>query len=284
MSIKDNRSEYEAAYARRSEQTFFIEPGSPAAAIRSWSKNVLIVASSPEYGEKIAGLFDEVVHRDSFLKWTRPGEPSESFAGRYKGTRVSVRHLGITPAATGASYMDMGLESFRGSPARNVVIIGELSSLQKNVKIGDLVAASSAVRADECLRSYADPDIPATANAEVSWALEKAAKARGYTIHSGVCWSCGAGAGIYDPFLAEEALKLADLGVLGSALEASTAYLLGSILGLRVGSLWLATDSVYEPITWKSPSPRLGWAGAWEKLARTALDALASFGEDEEKK
>ena len=62
----------------------------------------------------------------------------------------------------------------------------------------------------------------------------------------------------------------------GNALEAVTAYLLGDIIGLRVASLWLVADSLYEPITWRVPSPRLGWQEGWESLVTAGLEMLVA--------
>jgi purine-nucleoside phosphorylase len=277
MSLKTDRRRFEGAYAGRSNQTWAIEAESVAGKIRDWSSRVLVVAASPDYGAEIAGLFDSLAYRDSYLSWPGGGEPSERLAGTYKGEKISVFHFGITPSAYGASYMDMALESLRNGPARTVVVIGELSSLQEDVAVGSLVTALSAIRADDSHMSYAPPEVPAVADFDVIRALEAAATAAGRPNRTGVVWSCGAGAGIYDAHLVEQALAYNRLGVLGNAVEAATAYLLGRIVGLRVGSLWLAADGIFEPITWKSPSPRLGWEVGWKALARVGLDALASL-------
>src|SRR5438132_13085325 len=52
MSLRTDRSRYEAAYASRSNQTFAIEPQSVAAKIRDWGQHVLVIAASPEYGSE----------------------------------------------------------------------------------------------------------------------------------------------------------------------------------------------------------------------------------------
>jgi uridine phosphorylase len=281
MSLRDDRQAFEAAYASRSNQTWALPVDSPGAQVRQWSPHVLAVTTSPEYGDRIEGLLEKVVYRDSFLAWTRAGLPTESLAGWYANTRVTVIHQGITPGCFGASYMDMVLEPLRGRSVRDVVVLGELSSLQTHVQIGDLVVATSAVRDDDSHRTYAAPEVPAAADLQASRALEVAARATGRRTHTGVCWSCGAGAGIFDPLLAERAFALSQVGMLGNALEAATAFLLGRSLQLRVGSLWLAADSVYQPITWEQPSPRLGWEDGWHDLVRAGLDALAKLAGSE---
>lgn len=274
MSLKTSREAFEAAYTRRSRQTWEVEPESTLAKINEWSSGTLIIASSPDYGHHIVGLLDHVVYRHSYLPLPEMEQRVEALAGQYKGVPISVIHLGITPGAFGASYMDMAIERLRQSRVRRVVVLGELSALQSWLKVGNLVIASSAIRDDDSHLSYADADVPAMADAELSWQLEASARASGRATYLGVCWSCGAGAGIFDPALCERAFDLQQTGILGNALEAATAYLLGNIIGLRVASLWLVADSLYEPITWRSPSPRLGWQDGWDSLVKAGLETL----------
>jgi uridine phosphorylase len=272
MTLQQDRHRFEQAYVARSEHE--------RARIPDWGSDVVLVASSPEYETNIRGLFDQVGAFEQAEIWGSPPRVRlASIAGLYRDTRITVLHTGVTPGAFGASYMDLGLEWLRNTTARTIVVIGELSSLQPHVRVGDLVVSLSAIRADDSHMSYADPDLPAAADPVVSQALHAAAMASAGSraVHSGVCWSCGAGAGIYDPALGVEASRLNRLGVLGSAVEAATAYLLGASIGLRVGSLWLAADSIFEPITWRRPSPRLGWDDGWSVLAQAALDALAAL-------
>jgi AMP nucleosidase len=161
------------------------------------------------------------------------------------------------------------------------VVIGEQSSLQEHVRIGELVLPLTAVRGDDSHLSYADPDIPAVADSGVARAVRIAAETNDEirTVHTGTCWSCGAGAGIFDPLLVEHAWYLKKAGVLGNAVEAATAYLLGAAIGLRVASLWLTADSLFEPITWRRPCPRLNWEDGWKPMVEVALEALASLEE-----
>lgn len=282
MSLSADRLAFEAAYARRSDQTWAIAPDSVFAQIRAWSPNVLLVAASPEYGGQIEGVLDEVHYRDSLMPWTRPGEPAESLGATYRGVRVTVLHIGLTPGAFGASYMDMGLERLHGGAAQRVVVIGECSSLQEHIRIGDLAPAASAIRDDDSHRAYAPPDVFAAADTFIHQALVQAARATGRAVHPGVCWSCGAGAGIYDPHLAGRALALSQLGVLANTVEAATAYLLGPLAGMRVGSLWLVADGVFEPLTWTCPSPRLGWDQGWKELVWAGLEALVALAREAE--
>lgn len=271
MSLRTDRALFETAYAARSDKKMREEHDRTA-------EDVVVVAASTEHEDAIAGLFDNVVAHQRVAIWDSPPRVQPGLlTGTYKGSTISVVHTGVTPGAFGACYMDLVLDRLRETGARNVAVIGELSSLQERVKVGELVVATSAVRADDSHLSYASLDVPAVAHAAMSRALETAARATGRATHTGTCWSCGLGAGIYDACVGKHALALARAGVLGNAVEAATAYLLGAILGSRVGSLWLVADSLYEPIRWRRASPRLDWDEGWRELSRAALDALAAL-------
>jgi purine-nucleoside phosphorylase len=259
-----------------------MDPSGDEARVRDWSRDVLVVACSPSHGGKIAALFDSIVHRHCYVSGLGQGETTEYFGGFYRGRKCTVMHLGITPGARGASYIDMGLERLRFGRSENVVLIGEGSSIQSDVKVGDLVVALVTIPEDDIHRAYSEGDTPAMADHALCAALRVEASRSGRVTHCGVCWSCGAGAGIFDPALSERVYELHALGVIANALEASTAYTLGKIIGLRVASLWLVADSIFEPVQWKCPSPRLSWEGGWDDLVRAGLDTLVSYRNEED--
>jgi len=283
LSLANDRKAYEEAYTRRSALTWAMDPSGDEARVRDWSRSVLVVASSPSYGGHIASLFDSIVHRHCYIPGLGQGETTEYFGGFYRGRKCTVMHLGITPGARGASYMDMGLERLRYGRCENVILIGEGSSIQPDVKVGDLVVALVTIPEDDIHRAYSECGAPAMADHALCSALRVEASQSERMTHCGVCWSCGAGAGVFDLALSERAFELHELGVMADALEASTAYTLGKMIGFRVASLWLVADSIFEPIPWTCPSPRLSWEGGWEDLVQTGLNALVSFrnGEDD---
>jgi purine-nucleoside phosphorylase len=277
LSLRNDRKAYEEAYARRSALTWATDPSGDEARVRDWSRNVLVVASSPSYGGQIASLFDSIEHRHCYVPGSEQGETTEYFGGFYRGRECTVMHLGITPGARGASYMDMGLERLRYGRCEKVVLIGEGSSIQPDVKVGDLVVALVTIPEDDIHKAYSEGDTLAMADHALCAALRVEASQSRRVTHCGVCWSCGAGAGVFDPALSERAFELHELGVMANTLEASTAYTLGKIIGFRVASLWLMADSIFEPIQWSCLSPQLSWEDGWEDLVRAGLDTLVRF-------
>ncbi len=276
-----NREEFDRAYAKRSNLTWASAPDSLEAKVSSWSSKVLVLAISAEYGHLIESSFDQVEFRHGYVPAQFGGFPAESFAGHYRGVPVTVMHVGITPGAHGCPYMDMALERLRLGPAKDVIVVGEGTSLQNEVKIGDYMIPVTSIRNDDIHLSYYPPDIPAVADPFLSHSLSVAATVANVRIHMGVSWSCSVGAGIYDQELLGMAYKYHQMGVLGNAVEASCAYLLGHLMGIRVSSIWLVADSIFEPLIWDRPTPRCQWDQGWDKLIQIGLDTLISVTDAE---
>lgn len=275
-----NRDAFEKAYEKRSNLTWAAPPDSLESKVASWSSKVLVLAISAEYGHLIQKTFDQVEYQHGYVPLEYGGFATESFAGTYQGTAITVLHLGITPGAHGGPYMDMALERLRGGPVKDVILVGECTSLQPNVKIGDYVIPLTSIRNDDIHLSYFPSEVPATADELISRTLIDVALSQGAKIHVGAGWSCSAGAGIFDPELLELTYSYYQSGVLGNMVEASPAYLLGKLMGIRVSSFWLVADSMYEPLEWTRPNPRMGWFQGWDDLVRIALDTLTAL-EDE---
>ncbi len=277
MSFKDDRKAFDEAYARRSANSWRQQKDTPGYRICDWSDRVLIVDSDPAYGKEIGSLLESIEIQDSFL----PGgerEVYESIAGVYQGKKVSVLHTGITPYSYGASYMDFTLERLRGLSTKQIVVVGEASGIQQETRVGDFLLPLSVIRDDDIHRAYSPPDLPATADAELAREILQQAERRKLDdrFHTGIGWSCGNGAGVYEPALQERLERYQAARVLGNCLGAAAAYLLGSMLGHQVASCWLVADSLYEPISWKGLFPRMSWETGWSTLIEMALAALTA--------
>lgn len=269
-----NRDEFEKAYAKRSSLTWAAAPDSLETKVVTWSSKVLVLAISAEYGSLIQSTFDQVEYQHGYVSEEYGGFPAESFAGTYQGTPVTVLHLGITPGAHGGPYMDMVLERLRGGPVADVVVAGECTALQPEIKLGDFVLPLTSIRNDDIHLSYYPPHVPAEADEALSRSLADAAESYGEEIHVGVGWSCSAGAGIFDRELDDLAYDYYQSGVLGNTVEASPAYLLGKLMGIRVSSIWLVADSIFEPVEWHRPTPRMEWSQGWDECVQIAFKAL----------
>lgn len=71
--------------------------------------------------------------------------------------------------------------------ADTFIRVGTCGGIDMDVKGGDIVVATGAIRMEGTSREYAPIEFPAVADLDVTNALVSSAKALGYTYHAGVC-------------------------------------------------------------------------------------------------
>jgi purine-nucleoside phosphorylase len=277
MSLRNDRQWYDKLYAERSKKAWAPDPDSVSYSIDHWSDRILLVGTGIQLSRNIEDLLDKVEIRDSLGSWNLTQALSKAMAGWYHGKKVTIINTIVTPYGSGAPYVDYALERIRHTAGCRIVLIGECTSINENVLPGDLVLPFNSIRDDDSHLSYASPEIPSLAEPELSKLLISHAKDSGRKVHAGTTWSCGTGAGIFDPTVADRLVHFCHLGVLANATEAATAYLLGSLMNFQISSLWLVADSLFQPITWKCPLQRLDWQAGWDTLVLTALNSLAEL-------
>ena len=107
-----------------------------------------------------------------------------SLVGSYKGVRVLAVSTGIGGASAG-----IAVEELSRLGVRNMIRIGSCGALQPQVKIGDLILVSGAVRDDGASKTYLDPIFPAVPNSDLLFACIGAAKERKFAYHAGIARS-----------------------------------------------------------------------------------------------
>jgi uridine phosphorylase len=101
--------------------------------------------------------------------------------GVYMGVKVSAISSGIGPGAMSIvvnEAADIGVKTF--------IRVGSCGSLREDIKCGDLIISSAAVRLDGTSDCYVMPEYPAVADYEVLLALIEAAESIGVRYHVGV--------------------------------------------------------------------------------------------------
>ena len=277
MSLRNDRQWYDKLYAARSKKAWAPDPDSISYSIDHWSDRILLVGTGIQLSRYVEDLLDKVEFRDSLGSWNLTQALSKAIAGWYHGKKVTILNTIVTPYGSGAPYVDYALERIRHTAGCRIVLIGECTSINENILPGDMIVPFNTIRDDDSHLSYASSEIPAEANIELTRRLIAWAKDSGRKVYAGTTWSCGAGAGIFDPNVADRLVHFARLGVLANATEAATAYLLVSMMGFQISSLWLVADSLFQPITWKCPLQRLDWQDGWDTLVVTALNTLAEL-------
>jgi len=124
--------------------------------------------------------------------------------------------------------------------------VGSSGAIQQGVECGDVVISSAAVRLDHTSSCYMMPEYPAVADYEVLLALIEAAEGLGIAdYHVGVtATTSDFYAGQSRPTAREQATGMEDVlstlqkaRVLNLEMETATLFTLGSLRGLRTGSV-----------------------------------------------
>jgi uridine phosphorylase len=152
-----------------------------------------------------------------------------SIVGNYQGVPVLAVSTGIGGASAG-----IAVEELHNLGVTNMIRIGSCGALQPQVKIGDLVLVSGAVRDDGASKTYIDPIFPAVPDSDLLFACVSAAKGRGYRYHTGIARS-------HDSFYTDRETEIdaywSKRGVLGADMETAALYTIGHLRGIRTMSI-----------------------------------------------
>ena len=194
----------------------------------------VILPGDPKRCEKIASFFDKpvkVADKREFITYT----------GYLDGIKVSVTSTGI-----GGPSAAIALEELVKVGGKTFIRVGTCGGMDINVKGGDVVVATGAIRAEGTSKEYAPIEFPAVANLDVVNALVESAKKLGYNYHAGVVQCKDSFYGQHSPEImpvSEELLNKWEawkrLGCLASEMESAALFVVGSYLKVKVGSVFL---------------------------------------------
>lgn len=208
----------------------------------------LLLPGDSERVPKIASFWDvakEIAYHREF----------RSFTGRYKGVSLSAMSSGIGPSCVAIvvnEAANIGVETF--------IRVGSTGAIQRDIRCGDLVISTAAVRLDGTSHHYVTPEYPAVASYEVVLALIGAAESLGVEYHVGITATTSdfyAGQArrplrdFWPPQLGNVISSLQKASVLNFEMEAATLFVLSNLFKLRAGSVCAVyanrcTD-VFEP-------------------------------------
>ena len=161
-----------------------------------------------------------------------------TYTGTLDGVKVSVTSTGI-----GGPSASIAMEELYRCGADTFVRIGTCGGMQTDVKSGDIVIATGAIRMEGTSKEYAPIEFPAVADLDVTNALVAAAKQKNYTHHTGVVQCKDSFYGQHDPKrmpVSQELLYKWEawkrLGVLASEMESAALFCCAAALGVRCGS------------------------------------------------
>jgi uridine phosphorylase len=230
----------------------------------------LLVPGDPDRVPKIAKFWDSAKEVSCHREF-------RGITGIYKGVPISALSSGIGPAC-----MAIVVNEASAIGVHTFIRVGSTGAIQKEIKCGDLIFSSAAVRLDGTSNCYIMPEYPAAANYEVLMALIEAAECLGITnYHVGVtATTSDFYAGQTRPAKIKTASilqVLQEANVLNFEMETATLYTLANLYGLRAG----AVCAVYANRCTEEFKPGEGEENAI-KVANEAVKILHEW--DEKKK
>ena len=194
----------------------------------------VILPGDPKRCKKIAQYFENPVLVADNREYV-------SYTGTLDGVKVSVTSTGI-----GGPSASIAMEELYRCGADTFVRIGTCGGMQTEVKSGDIVIATGAIRMEGTSKEYAPIEFPAVANYEIVTALINAAKKLKQTYHVGVVECKDSFYGQHSPDIMPVNYELINkwnawlkLGTLASEMESAALFTVASYLRVKVGSIFL---------------------------------------------
>ena len=198
----------------------------------------VIMPGDPKRCVKIAQYFDNpilVADNREYITYT----------GTLDGVKVSVTSTGI-----GGPSAAIAMEELYRCGADTFIRIGTCGGMQTEVKSGDVVIATGAIRMEGTSREYAPMEFPSVADLSVTNALVHAAEKKGYPFHTGVVQCKDAFYGQHEPETKPVSYELMNkweawkrLGCKASEMESAALFVAASHLRVRCGSDFLVVGN-----------------------------------------
>lgn len=194
----------------------------------------VIMPGDPKRCAKIAKYFDDPVLVADNREYV-------TYTGTLDGVKISVTSTGI-----GGPSASIAMEELYRCGADTFIRIGTCGGMQLDVKSGDVVIATGAIRMEGTSKEYAPIEFPAIADLGVTNALVAAAKKKGFTFHTGVVQCKDAFYGQHEPETKPVSYELMNkweawkrMGCLASEMESAAMFIVASHLKVRAGSCFL---------------------------------------------
>lgn len=191
----------------------------------------VILPGDPGRCAAIAALFDEAHH-------VAQNREFNIYTGTLLGERVSVCSTGI-----GGPSAVIAMEELHQIGVDTFLRTGTCGGIDLDVRSGDIVVATGAIRYEHTSQEYAPLEYPAVPDLDLTLALRDAALAMGKTVHTGVVHCKDSFYGQHSPEKSPMAAELQEkwriwkrLGVKASEMESAALFVAADALGCRCGS------------------------------------------------
>jgi uridine phosphorylase len=221
---------------------------SQADAPRSGARQYHIALERGELAEYVLlvgdpGRVARVAARWDAIEVERSNREITTATGTYRGMRISCMSTGM-----GTDNVEIVLaEVMEITDAPTFIRVGSSGALQPEIRLGDLIVSTGAVRLENTTDFYVHPGFPAVAHRDVVWALEAACRQTGHPYHVGLTATAS---GFYAPQgramrtlpvrYPELADELRRQRVANLEMESSALFVLAHLAGLRSGTVCAA--------------------------------------------
>lgn len=234
----------------------------------------VLLPGDPKRCEKIAAYFDDaklVADRREFTTYT----------GYLNGEKVSVTSTGI-----GGASAAIALEELVNVGADTFIRVGTCGGIDIDVKGGDIVIATGAIRMEGTSKEYAPIEFPAVANLEITNAIVEAAKRLNLNYHAGVVQCKDSFYGQHNSEKMPVNFELQNkweawkkLGCLASEMESAALFVVSSFRNVKTGSVFLAVaNQEREKLGLENPVVH-----DTDSAIKTAVEALKILIEQDKK-
>ena len=194
--------------------------------------------------------------------------------------------MSVTSTGIGGPSASIAMQELVACGADTFLRVGTCGGMDLNVKGGDIVIATGAIRMEGTSKEYAPIEFPAVANLDVVNAMVAAAKDLGHTYHVGVVECKDSFYGQHEPEVKPVSYELLNkweawkrLGCLASEMESAALFVAASALKVRVGSCFLVmANQEREKLGLENPV-----AHDTDMAVQTAVEAIREFIKREKK-
>jgi len=194
----------------------------------------VLLPGDPKRVEKIAGTWDKSEKVADYRQYMT-----------YKGV-VGKTELACTSTGIGAPGVAIAVEELVKVGVKTLIRVGSCGGLQPDMKLGDLVISTGAVRLEGTSKEYVRVEYPAVADYRVVNALVEAAEKLKVRYHVGITattdtFTVGQGRPLHNGYLPSHQLHILDdmqkANVKNFEMEASLLFTLGNLLGVKTGAV-----------------------------------------------
>lgn len=178
------------------------------------------------------------------------------WTGVYKGMSVSV-----ACTAMGCPSAAIVVEELANIGAKYFIRIGTCGGLKEEIKPGDLIIPTAAIRADGTTKEYINVEFPAIADMDMVAALEKSARTQGIRYWKGINRTHDA---FYEPaknlafwgdLVSDKRMENWKFPLVSSEMECSAVFLLALLRGLKAAAILCVNTT--EPLNLIQKNPDL---------------------------